>query len=123
MTSTVAVVVDDFIPYTRSGAPASTLFSTLDDMTRFALANLNHGELDSAQVLRDAGYADMWAPHAASPFGEILGPPASHYGLGWWVGELDGHPLVGGYGAFRLSDTSSHLPGGRHRRRHDGQRL
>ncbi len=98
-TSSGKVVVNNFIPYTRSGAPASTLFSTLDDMTRFALANLNHGELDSVQVLRDTGYADMWAPHAASPF---RGNPGSA-GVSLWTrlvgGEMEGHPLVGGYGA------------------------
>ena len=91
--------VNAFVPYNRMYAPAAALFSNVPDMARFAMANMNHGELDGVRVLPEASYAEMWAPEAASPWAELFGPIVNYYGLGWWVGELDGRPVNGNYGA------------------------
>ena len=49
----------------------------------------------------------MWSPQAASTWAEMFGPQVTDYGLGWWVGEFNGHPIIGNYGAE--SGFQSHL--------------
>ncbi|MEZ4768829.1 MAG: serine hydrolase [Caldilineales bacterium] len=68
-------------------------------MARFAIANLNEGELDGTRILPPAAYDEMWSPQAESPWAEMFGPPLNAYGLGWWVGDFNGHPVMGNYGA------------------------
>ena len=41
----------EFYPYLRKHGPSATLFSSVSDMARFAVANMNHGELDGVHVL------------------------------------------------------------------------
>lgn len=45
------VTVNNYFPYSRQHAPSSHLFSTVDDMNRFALAQLNRGELDGLAIV------------------------------------------------------------------------
>ena len=88
----------DFYPYTRAHAPSGAFYSSVNDMARFAIANMNQGELDGVRVLPASAYEEMWTPQAASPWAEMFGPQVTSYGLGWWVGEFQGHPLIGNYG-------------------------
>ena len=88
----------DFFPYTRAHAPSGMLYSNVNDMARFAIANMNQGTLDGARVLPASAYDEMWAPQAASPWAEMFGPTVSNYALGWWVGEFNGHRIIGNYG-------------------------
>ena len=88
----------DFYPYTRAHAPSGALYSNVHDMARFAMANMNQGELDATRVLPTAAYDEMWTPQAASPWAENFGPQVTNYGLGWWVGEFNGHRIIGNYG-------------------------
>lgn len=89
----------DFLPYARFNAPAAGLLSSVDDIARFAIANMNHGELDGTRVLSAATYDEMWAPQVASPWGDFFGPFVANYGLGWWIGDFNGHSIIANYGA------------------------
>jgi CubicO group peptidase (beta-lactamase class C family)/predicted dienelactone hydrolase len=88
----------DFYPYTRAHAPSGAFYCNVNDLARFAIANMNQGELDGVRVLPASAYDKMWAPEAASPWAENFGPQVTSYGLGWWVGEFKGHRIIGNYG-------------------------
>jgi CubicO group peptidase (beta-lactamase class C family) len=47
-------------PYNRRHAGSSTLHSNVDDMLRWAMANLRRGILDSARILDSASYDRLW---------------------------------------------------------------
>jgi len=87
----------DYYPYSRTHAPGS-FYSSVNDMARFAIANMNHGELNGTRVLPASTYDEMWAPQAVSTWGESFGPQVTSYGLGWWVGDFNGHRIIGNYG-------------------------
>ena len=72
----------DFYPYTRAHAPSGAFYSNVNDMARFAIANMNQGELDGTQVLPASAYDEMWAPQAASPWAENVRPT----GYELWIG-------------------------------------
>lgn len=55
-----SVVVSDVYPYNRMHAPSSTLISNTVDMCRWALANLNRGELDGQRILKVESHDLMW---------------------------------------------------------------
>ncbi len=84
--------VNSFFPYSRQHAPSSHLLSSVSDMNRFALAQLQRGKLHGVRILPASAYDLMWHP-------EIPTTLPSHWektlGLGWFLGEHDGHRLVG----------------------------
>ena len=88
----------DFFPYSRPHAPSGAFYANVNDMARFAVANLNHGELNGTRVLPASTYDKMWAPQATSSWAENFGPQVTSYGLGWWVGDFKGHRIIGNYG-------------------------
>jgi len=88
----------DFFPYSRPHAPSGAFYANVNDMARFAVANLNHGELNGTRVLPASTYDKMWAPQATSSWAENFGPQVTSYGLGWWVGAFKGHRIIGNYG-------------------------
>jgi CubicO group peptidase (beta-lactamase class C family) len=55
-------VVSKAYPYNRTHSPSSNLHSNALDMTRWAMANMNHGELDGQRILPESTYAAMWKP-------------------------------------------------------------
>src|SRR5205823_872917 len=57
-----AVVVSKIFPYNRAHSPSSTLYSSVEDMSRWAMANLNHGELDGQRILKRETAESMWRP-------------------------------------------------------------
>lgn len=93
------VVAQEFYPYLRKHAPSATLFSSVRDMARFAVANMNHGELNGVRLLSSTVYDEMWAPQAVSTWAEMFGPQVTTYGLGWWVGTFQEQLTIGNYGA------------------------
>ena len=97
----------EYIQWLRVHGPGSGLFTTVNDMARFAIVNMNHGEIDGTQVLPATAYEEMWAPQAASTWVDWLGPRFNHYGLGWWVGEDGGYQAIGNYGA--VEGFNAHL--------------
>jgi CubicO group peptidase (beta-lactamase class C family) len=79
--------VSDVYPYNRRHAPSSTLNSSVSQMTRWMLANLNRGELNGRRILRAESYDLLWTPTFSNDDVTV--------GLSWFLGEHDGHRTVG----------------------------
>jgi CubicO group peptidase (beta-lactamase class C family) len=97
----------DFYPYDRRKAPSDGLYTSVDNLIRMAMAHLNEGELDGNLVLSSGAYDEMWTPYSETGWAEWFGPTWSHYGLGWLMGEADGHMVYNHTGAD--SGYQSHL--------------
>ena len=70
----------------RAHAPSSGLFSTLEDMARYALMHLKHGSLNGVQILRAGAYDEMWKDQATTPWAHIPAGKSEHRSrcLGWY---------------------------------------
>jgi len=79
------VVVSPVYPYNRMHAPSSTLISNTLDMSRWALANLNRGELDGQRILKASTYDVMWQPGTDVDSG---------IGMSWKLGKRGGLQIV-----------------------------
>ena len=91
--------ISNFFPYSRIHGPSSTLYANVNDMARYAIAQLNLGELDGTRILNAATYDEMWTAQAATGYDEWAGPMLTDYGLGWWLGDVADHRTIGGHGA------------------------
>ena len=81
------VIVSKEFPYNRAHAPSSTLYSNIDDMNRWAMANLNRGELNGKRILKASSYLLLWkAQMDAGRRGEI--------GLSWFMTKRNQHRIV-----------------------------
>ena len=86
-------------PYNRMHGPSCDLFSIIVDMSRWALANLNRGELDGTRILDRRAYDEMWRLVAAV---EFCRPPGHtecrktdvSVGLSWFLQRKDGRLIV-----------------------------
>ena len=87
------VVKNDYFPYTRAHGPCNNLYTSVDDLSRLALAHLNRGELDGTRILSAAAYDEMWTPYSETGWAEGFGPIWTSYGLGWFMGEEGGHDV------------------------------
>jgi CubicO group peptidase (beta-lactamase class C family) len=80
-------------PYNRMHSPSSNLHSNVLDMARWAIANLNGGELDGRRILQASTHDLMWRPaHPAGGSGEtghVSGP-----GISWWLGMYRGTRVI-----------------------------
>lgn len=82
-------------PYNRIHSPSSDLHSNVLDMARWAIANMNRGELAGVRILSTSSYDVMWKPAGdfqlspTSPATAVAAP-----GISWRVGEYRGHALV-----------------------------
>jgi hypothetical protein len=56
-------------------------------MNRFALAQLNRGELDGVRILPTSAYNIMWSPEIATA---LPSPWEKKLGLGWFLGGPSG---------------------------------
>lgn len=74
-------------PYNRMHSPSSNLHSDVEDMARWALANLNHGELDGRRILKGQTYDTMWKPVRKLSDGRAVG-------ISWFLGEYRGQATV-----------------------------
>jgi CubicO group peptidase (beta-lactamase class C family) len=70
-------------PYNRMHSPSSNLHSNVLDMARWAMANMNRGELDGRRILQGSTHALMWK-RGTSPVG-----------ISWFVGDYRGTPMIG----------------------------
>lgn len=86
--------VSDVYPYNRRHAPSSTLNSSVVDMSRWILVNLNRGELDGRRILSMDSHNLLWTPTVQIPSDQFVFPNRSEYGLGWYIGEYVGHRIV-----------------------------
>ena len=57
-------------------------------MTHYVIAQLNDGEYDGASVLSPEGIAELQAPAVPTPEAD------TSYGMGWFVGPVNGIPAV-----------------------------
>ena len=74
-------------PYNRAHTPSGNLHSNVDDMARWAMANLNRGELDGHRILKDSTYDVMWKQYAKRT--EAVG-----VGISWFLADLHGQKAV-----------------------------
>lgn len=72
-------------PYNRIHAPSSCMISNVNDMARWAMANLNRGELDGERILDEASYDLMWKPGSSA---------SDVVGLSWFLREESGFQTV-----------------------------
>jgi CubicO group peptidase (beta-lactamase class C family) len=86
-------------PYNRAHSPSSNLHSNALDMARWAMANLNRGELDGKRILKASTYDLMWKPAADVEF--CRGADRSNctksseqVGISWFLETKDGHLIV-----------------------------
>jgi CubicO group peptidase (beta-lactamase class C family) len=76
------------VPYNRGLNPAGYLISSADDMAHYLIAQLNDGRYGGAAVLSPSGTAELHRP--AVPTGHT----DTSYGMGWFVGLVNGIPAV-----------------------------
>jgi CubicO group peptidase (beta-lactamase class C family) len=86
-----------FYPYNRAHTPSSDLHSNVVDMARWAMANLNRGELDGQRILKSSTYDLMWKAAAQRT-------STVSVGISWFLTEVNGENVVfhnGGDDGFR----------------------
>jgi CubicO group peptidase (beta-lactamase class C family) len=79
-------VVSRVFPYNRMHSPSSTLYSNVLDMSRWAIANMNRGELDGKRILKASTYDMMWKP---------AGENWRNIGISWFLGARREDRTVG----------------------------
>jgi hypothetical protein len=85
------------LPYNRGLLPAGYLISSAEDMGRYAIAQLSGGRLGGTAVLSRAGTAELQRPAVETP------EDGTSYGMGWFVGPVNGIPAV-----FHQGETFSY---------------
>jgi CubicO group peptidase (beta-lactamase class C family)/predicted dienelactone hydrolase len=92
----------------RNGS-ACNLWSNCEDMVKWAQLMLNKGEIDGARFLQPESIDAMWMPVSETGWLEMMGPwygsPIANYGLGWMLGETEGHRLVGHAGGVEGANS------------------
>ena len=92
-----------YYPYNRRHAGSSTLHSTLDDLLRWAAANLGRGTLDQLRILPAAAYDELWRPHKdiratiaeqTRRAGYVFPYDSLSIGLSWFLPVQDDRQLV-----------------------------
>jgi CubicO group peptidase (beta-lactamase class C family) len=83
--ATYDVEVSKVFPYNRMHSPSSTLYSNVLEMSRWAMANLNRGELDGKRILKASTVDLMWKP-AGEQFPQI--------GISWFLNKYKEHAVV-----------------------------
>lgn len=77
--------VSKVFPYNRMHSPSSTLYSNVLDMCRWAMANLNRGELDGKRILKSSTYDLMWKP---------AGEKWQQIGISWFLRKYKNYAIV-----------------------------
>ena len=92
------LVPNPVLPYHRADAPASFLYTSVNEMCRWAMTSLNRGTYFGQRLLSPGSYDQMWTPavqRGYPPFREEMG-------LGWALGHYEGFRTVahggGGFG-------------------------
>ncbi len=92
--------VSKIFPYNRAHAPSSTLYSNIEDMNRWAIANLNHGEINGRRILKVSSHDLLWQP--AFDVGIVDNPTIPSdmkVGLSWFIWNYKGHRMIEHRGA------------------------
>jgi CubicO group peptidase (beta-lactamase class C family) len=83
--------VADHYAYNRAHGPSSCLYSNVVDMSQWAIANMNRGELEGRRILDASSYELLWAP--AVGVGARDGRMV-HVGLSWFLSDYAGYQTV-----------------------------
>ncbi len=76
------------LPYNRGLVPAGYLISSAEDMTHYLVSQLNGGRYDGTSVLSPDGIRALHRPAVQTPEAD------TSYGMGWFVGPLNGIPAI-----------------------------
>jgi len=76
--------------------PSGTLTSNIDDMLKWLQFNLQKGEYKGKRLLSEENFEELITPHMITSYEDGLSrekKPAWQdlYGLGWWLGDYNGH--------------------------------
>jgi CubicO group peptidase (beta-lactamase class C family) len=94
-------------PYTLANQPSGFLIAGAQDMAHYLIAYLNNGTYAGKSVLSPSGIAAMHQ-RPLQDEGE------SYYGMGWFVGEVDGIPkMTHGGDTANFHTTMTILPEGK----------
>jgi len=89
------------------------LYSTSEDIGKYMVALLNGGLYHGTRVISEASIEEMWTPAIqlrVIPY-ELGGTgEPSHYGMGWFLMEVDGLSLVGHGGELRTMSPACSTP-------------
>jgi CubicO group peptidase (beta-lactamase class C family) len=85
--------VTDHYAYNRSHGPSSCLYSNVVDMSRWAIANMNRGELEGSRILDELSYELLWTPALEGVRVSGDNRPV-HVGLSWFLSEKAGNQIV-----------------------------
>ena len=77
-------------PYHRAHAPSSTLHSSIEELGRWAIANLRRGSVGGRQLVSPAGHDLLW--HPAVRIGK--GGRQEAVGLSWFCGTYRGRRVI-----------------------------
>ena len=82
-------------PYHLDIQPAGYLISSTSDMTHYLLAQMNGGHYGVTSILSSAGVQFMHTPDVVTHQNEGgNGAIQAQYAMGWFVGTLDGVPIL-----------------------------
>jgi CubicO group peptidase (beta-lactamase class C family) len=76
------------LPYNRGVLPAGYLISSAEDMAHYLIAQLNDGMYEDTALLSPDGMLEMHSPAVPS------GATDTSYGMGWFVGPINGIPAI-----------------------------
>lgn len=70
------VIVSEVYPYNRKHAPSSCLHSSVEDMLKFAMTNMNKGEFNGKRIFSESSYNLLVDP-------QVRENKIFEFGLGW----------------------------------------
>ncbi len=76
------------LPYNRGLLPAGYLISSAEDMAHYLIAQLNDGRYENAALLSPTGMLETHSPAIPTP------AENTSYGMGWFVGPINGIPAI-----------------------------
>lgn len=88
------IILEKQYPYNRAHGPSSTITTNLNDLEKWARANIEK------RILKEESYEQVWLPQALVPNN------GEHIGLSWFIREQNGYTLYGHEGnddGFRAS--------------------
>ncbi|HEY45473.1 MAG TPA: serine hydrolase [Anaerolineae bacterium] len=85
--------VTEHYAYNRRHGPSSCLYSNVIDMSRWAIANMNRGELEGRRILDASSYDLLWTP-ALEGVRVTDDNRQVHVGLSWFLSEIAGYQIV-----------------------------
>jgi CubicO group peptidase (beta-lactamase class C family) len=91
-------------------APAGSMSSSVNDMSKWVMMLLNNGKVDNKTIIPESALQQTWFPHSVLGNGGTLFNKGHFqlYGLGWFLEEYSGRRIIshtGGVNGFVTSVT------------------